>query len=86
MMRSFKEHFEIKCYLTNLHNRELFINEKIKNAPASLQETHYPKLVSREKSKEHYMLVGSATSIGCNDKRWKMTIAKAQALQRLYFP
>ena len=32
------------------------------------------------------MLVGSATSIGCNDKRWQMTIAKAQALQRLHFP
>ena len=60
--------------------------KRYKNAQASLQETHYPQSVSREKSKEHYMLVGSATSIGCNDKRWEMTIAKAQALQRLYFP
>ena len=32
------------------------------------------------------MLARSAASIGCNDKRWEMTIAKAQALQRLYFP
>ena len=60
--------------------------KRYKNAQASLQETHYPHSVSREKSKEHYMLVGSASSIGCNDKRWEMTIAKAQALQRLYFP
>ena len=69
-MRPFKEHFEIKCYLKNLHNRQLFTHEKMKNARTSLQEMHHPQSVSREKSKEHYMLVGSATSIGCNDKRW----------------
>ena len=58
---------------------------KRKNAQTSLQETHYPQSVAREKSKEHYMLVRSVTSIGCNDKGWHLTIAKAQALQRLYF-
>ena len=69
-MRLFNKHFEMEYYLTNLHNRQLFTHEKMKNALTSLQETHYSQSVSREKSKEHYMLVRSATSIGCNDKRW----------------
>ena len=60
--------------------------KRSKNAHISLQETHYPHSVLREKSKKHCMLVGSATSIGCIDKRWQMTIAKVQALQRLHFP
>ena len=62
-MRLFNEHFEIKYYLTNLDNRHLFTHEKMKNAQTSFQETHHPQSVSREKSKEHYMLVRSATSI-----------------------
>ena len=41
-MRLFNKHFEMEYYLTNLHNRQLFTREKMKNAQTSLQETHHP--------------------------------------------
>ena len=85
-MRLFKEHFEINCYFTNLHNTQLFTHEKIKMHKPPFKKRVILNHSRGKKSKEHYMLVRSATSIGCIDKRWEMTIAKAQALQRLYFP